>query len=204
MKSNASLSFKRLTQAESAAFTFDVINRMTTDAQFVSLAPQVEELKKRFDAYQLAASNAIYGGKLATMEKDAKLKELFYQLTLVARMVDVLANENETVIIAAGFDVRKKPTSITDVSVPSNVKATNENRTGVVKLTWDAVEGAHMYAIERRKKGDNVWQNGDYGSSRSKVIEGLTTKSEWEFIVRALTSKGVKSDWSQAVDVLVS
>ncbi len=204
MKSNALLSFKRLTQAELSSFTFDVIQRMSTDVQFASLAPQVEELKKRYEAFQLAASNAAYGGKLLVLEKNTKIQEVVSQLTVLARMVDVLADENEAVILAAGFEVRKKSGSITDVSVPTNVKAYNEERSGVVKLSWDSVAGAYMYAIERRQKGETAWQNGDYGAGRSKIIEGLVTKSEWEFMVRAMSSTGIKSDWSQVVNVLVS
>jgi hypothetical protein len=204
MKSNVVLSFKRQTQAEQAAFTNDVINKMTKDAQFVSLTPQVEELKKRYDAFQIAASNAVNGGKLTTMEKDDKLADMLFQLTLVARLVDVLANENEAVILAAGFDVRKKATPVTELSTPTDVKATNVERSGAVKLTWKAVEGATIYGIERREKGTDVWRNGDYCASRSKIIEGLTINAQSEFMIRAISGTGIKSDWSQVVEVLVS
>ena len=45
MKSSVVFTFKLLPQAEKAEFAANVITKMTADPQFVSLLPQVENLK---------------------------------------------------------------------------------------------------------------------------------------------------------------
>ena len=108
MKSSVVFTFKTLPQAQKAEFTANVIAKMTANPQFVSLLPQVEILKTAYEAFQLAATKANDGGKSATLDKNTKLEEMVYQLSTVARYVDVLANESEAVALAAGFVTRDR------------------------------------------------------------------------------------------------
>ena len=204
MKSSVVFTFKLLPQAEKAEFAANVITKMTADPQFVSLLPQVENLKTAYEAYQAAASKATDGGKSATLEKNAKLEEMVYQLSTVARYVDVLANEKEAIVLAAGFETRKKPTAVTSLTTPTNLEAINAEKNGSVNLSWAAVAGADMYAIERRVKGTEEWRNGDYRGGKSAILEGLETNVVIEFKVLAIHNSGIKSNWSQPVQVLVS
>ena len=108
MRSTVVLNFKSLPQAQVAEFAANVIDKMSNDPQFISLMPQVGVLKTVYEAYQVAVSKSNDGGKSATLEKNNKLDELKYQLSSVARYVDVLANERESVVWAAGYETRKK------------------------------------------------------------------------------------------------
>ncbi len=204
MKSSVVFTFKLFPQAEKAEFAANVITKMTNDPQFVSLLPQVENLKTAYEAYQVAASKASDGGKSATLEKNAKLEDMMYQLSTVARYVDVLANEREAIVLDAGFETRKKPTAVTSLTTPTQLEVANAEKDGSVFLSWAAVAGANMYAIEKRVKGTEEWRNGDYRGGRSATLEGLESNVVIEFKVLAIHNSGIKSNWSQPVQVLVS
>ena len=204
MKSSVVFTFKTLPQAQKAEFTANVIAKMTANAQFVSLLPQVEILKTAYEAYQVAATKANDGGKSATLDKNTKLEEMVYQLSTVARYVDVLANESEAVALAAGFATRKKAESVTSLSTPTILEVVNAEKKGSASLTWEAVAGATIFAIERRVRGSEEWRNGDYRGGKSAILEGLESNVVIEFKVMAIHLSGIKSNWSQPMEVLVS
>ena len=118
--------------------------------------------------------------------------------------MDVLANESEAIVLAAGFATRKKPVAVTSLTTPTQLQIANEEKDGSVYLSWAAVSGADMYAIEKRVKGSEEWRNGDYRGGRSAVLEGLESNVVIEFKVLAIHNSGIKSNWSQPVQVLVS
>ena len=115
-----------------------------------------------------------------------------------------MANESEAVVLAAGFETRKKPTAVTSLTTPTQLEIANEEKNGSVYLSWSAVAGANMYAIEKRVKGTEEWRNGDYRGGKSAILEGLESNVVIEFKVMAIHNSGIKSNWSQPVQVLVS
>ena len=204
MKSIIVLNFKGFPQAQVAEFAANVIEKMSNDAQFANFMPQVGVLKTIYEAYQSAVSNANDGGKSTTLEKNNKLDELKYQLSSLARQVDVLANERESVAWAAGYETRKKAVPVTALSTPTKLEATNVELVGAANLSWGSVLGTTIYAIERRVKGTEIWFNGEYRSACSATIEDLDSNVMVEFRVIAINGTGIKSNWSQSVEVLVS
>jgi hypothetical protein len=204
MKKIVSLSFKKYGDADIAQFATNVVNRMTADPQFSSLMPHVQVLHVCDTAFDLAVSNALHGGTQLTKEKNRKGEELKNQLEVVAIYIEAMAKEDEDVVLAAGYEVKKAGESITEITEPTGLKVLNEDRTGYVKVKWEAVPGAINYGVERKIGDSTVWQNGDYSSAKSTVIVGLTPGTYVSFQVRAYARKGLVSGWSQEVGVWVS
>ena len=205
MKSIISLAFKKLAQAALTVFALNVILKMTANAQFSGLMSYVQELKAALEAYQIAASNAENGGRLAYMTKDEKLTILTNQLDLVARHVDMLAKGDPAVVIAAGFEVKKlTPTYVTSLIAPTNVQASDvQDRPGVAIISWDKSENATMYFLEMRIKGTEIWQTAASGGAASAEVTGIVPKSYVEFRVMAMRAT-LRSDYSNIVEVHVS
>jgi hypothetical protein len=208
MKLVNSSEFRRLSQAGLATFSSNVVNLMTTNPIFTSLTAEVTELNKRTEAYSVALTNNVNGGRLQTIEKDKCLKDVLDQLTITAFLVDVLANGDESVILAAGFSIRKAPTNYTYLAAPIILKAENEKAPGVAKIEIEKVAGATNYGIEKRIIVDGqpagAWTNGEYTSSAKTTIENLQSNTDYEFRLRAIGSKGLVSEWSAMVSVRVS
>ena len=204
MKKIVSLSFKKYGEANLAQFATNVVNCMKADPQFISIMPQVDVLSVCDTAFDLAVSNAIHGGTQLTKEKNRKGDELKNQLEVVAIYIEGLAKENEDMVLAAGYEVKKAGEPITDITEPTALKVVNEDRSGSVKLSWDTVVGAINYGIERKIGEGAVWQNGDYSSAKSTVIAGLPPGTYVSFQVRAYARKGMVSVWSQEIGIWVS
>lgn len=198
-------SFKRMKDADLFTFAGGVVQRITTDPQFVSLKPQADALKTAYDAYSISLSVAKMGGKDRLMERDARRANLILELDIVAKSVDVLSRGDEGIQMDAGFETRKAVISKTNsVQTPPSFSVLNTERTGEVRLSWQTVEGALVYAIEQRLKGETVWKNGEYTSKREIVLSDYEPGQYIEFRIRTLGRGELKSDWTSVVGVWVA
>ncbi|MBL7813905.1 MAG: fibronectin type III domain-containing protein [Saprospiraceae bacterium] len=207
MKTVVLSAFTKLGQDSLAVYAKNAITLMTEDPQFAPLSKEVGEAKKASDAFEIALANNINGGRTATIEKDKCKSNMLQQLKNLATLVDLMANGDEAIVMAAGFDVRKSANSYTSLDAPNVLKLVNETKAGLVTFNLSKVLGANIYGIERRIKienEDSPWVNGDYTSSRKRSIEDLESGKTYQFRFRAIGSKGLVSPWSAIVETLVS
>ena len=192
--------FKTLTQDGIAVFAKNVVDLMTSDPQFVSLSASVTELKTLNDAYATALTNCVNGGRLLVMAKNKCKSAVLGQLTNVALLVEMLANGDDSVILAAGFSVRKTPTSYTSLAPPLVLKLDNDIKKGVVNVQLEKVDGANVYGMEKCKvipgQPNSPWLNGDYSSALKFQMSGLESGVTYLFRFRTIGNKGLVSDFS--------
>ncbi len=198
------LTFKKYVHAELSNFTFNVIQRMSTDARFTTLKPHVDTLKTNYDAYMNAAALAVDGGKDRTLEKNIKLETMVNQLVIIARYVEILAGDNELTILAAGFETRKASKVIAELSAPAALSVINVEKSGSIRLNWENVPGALNFAIENLVKGETAWKNGKYSSTKETILNGYEPGTYVEFRIRALGRRGLESDWTAPVGVWIA
>ena len=203
MKSIVSMSYKRMPQTEVNSFASTVYQRMTDDAQFKSLKPQVDQLKVLNTAFEVALANAAFGGTDRTRAKNDCFEALLNQLDNIAVAVNTLANGHDLVAMAAGFDVRRAPKPVNELSTPSGLMVENAPRTGAIKARWSVDPAVVNYAIEHQVKGATEWKNGTYSTSREAVLSGFPSGSYVMIKICGLGRKGLKSDWTEPVGVWV-
>jgi hypothetical protein len=199
--------FSRLGQDALATYAKNCITLMTANAQYASLNNSIAVLKQSHDAYSEALSNNVNGGRLATMEKDKCKKDLNKQLSSVAYLVDLLADGEDSIIMAAGFDVRKAAASYDVLAAPDVLKLTNEPTAGLLTVQLGRVMGANVYGVEKRIKTDGepqAWVNGEYSSALKFQLTGLQSGKTYQFQFRGIGNKSLVSPWSSTVEVLVS
>lgn len=204
MKSVIVLSYKKLPQADLAVFASNVVFKMTNAPLFVSLKNSVDELKIHAESFRVALAEMVNGGKLNTLNKNESLARLLSQMDVVAKQVDLLSEGSEAVVLAAGFEVRKTPVSISEIAPPTNLKATNIPQTGKVDLSWDPVPGSTNFLINQRKKGEAEWRTGESPTAASYTVTGIPADTRMEFKVMTKTTKAIASDWSAVVEVMVT
>lgn len=205
--------YKNMTPPELESFSALVKTRLDENpilgsikvAALADLAPA----HKAFSDAKLDFEN--YKGPNRNVLRENCRLELVKQLYLTSVLVEALAKGDEEVINASGFALRKSTrpkTSRKDplpVLSPANFNAVDiRTKPGSVFLTWSKVVGARTYAIERRLKGETVWQNGDYTSNCSIELSGLPSDSVYEFRVRAHGAGEVKSEFTTAVGVVIT
>ena len=201
--------FKKLNQGSLATYANNVITLMTENPLFASLSANVAELKTSYDAYVVALANNVNGGRIATIEKDKCKEDVNKLLTKMALLVDILANGKESIVLAAGFDVRKTEiTSYTSLKAPNVLKVVNESEAGVVTVELEKVPGATNYGIEKRIVVDGQpeaqWTNGEYFSACKTQITGLESGKTYQLRFRAIGNSKLVSPWSAIADLLVS
>jgi hypothetical protein len=200
--------FQRLSQDSLATFANNVVTLMSSDAQFSTLSEDIKVLKTRSEAYNLALSNKINGGRIATIEKNKCMKELLDQLVNVALLVDALSNGSEVIVLSAGFNVRSTPTPISSLDVPSVIKIENEKTMGQISIQLEKVKGAVIYGIEKRilveGQPEGTWTNGDYISSSKTKVGGFEPATRYEIRLRAIGTKGMVSGWSLTTTLWIS
>ena len=196
-------SFKQFGQLELSAFATRVVQKMPADAQFTTLMPQVTLLKAALEAYNTAASIASEGGKDRTAEKNKRLDVLTTELVTVARHVDMLANGDGAVIVAAGFDVRNQRKAIVSIPRPTGLRSIKIDLAGAVELKWDKNGTALNFVIEKKPK-DESWQNAAFSTTPSStVLTGYEQGAYIEFRLKAIGRGGLESEYTAPLGVWV-
>ena len=199
--------FTRLGQDALATYAKNVVTLMSADAQFTSLNNQIAEAKSCYDAYVIALANNVNGGRIATIEKDNCKTEMTTQLSNLALLVDLLAKGDESIIMAAGFDVRKSANSYTSLVAPNILKLTNETTSGLLTVQLSKVLGATNYGVEKRIKTEGTetpWMNGEYSSALKFQLDNLESGKTYQLQFRAIGNKGLVSPWSSMGEIMVS
>jgi hypothetical protein len=205
MKRIIKRSYKRGSQDKANSFGNVIYQRMKEDAQFVSLLPVITELKVRTTAFEVAAANAADGGKKFTMIKNECFEAMINQLDEVADHVEFLAKGDEKVALDAGFELVSAAKSINDIAMPVVVKAENDpDHTGVALFKLIVDKNAVNTGVEYQKIGETTWQNGGFTTSSIATVTVSEVRITYNFRFYSNGRKGLQSDKTEPVPVLVS
>ncbi len=200
--------FTKLPQGELPTYARNVVKLMTADAQFAPLSNAVAGLNTRTEDFDQSLTENVNGGRLATLAKNKCKLSVIAQLSELALLVDLQAKGNESVILSAGFDVRRSASYYTSLDAPLVVDIVNETTRGLATVILGKVDGATNYGIEKRivvaGQPEGAWMNGDYSSACKFQFRGLESGKTYEFRFRAIGNKGLVSPFSDIQTLLVS
>ncbi len=196
--------YKSVPQAVRSSKGSTVYLNMKDNPIFVAYQGEVDELKIRRDFYEAASAKAVNGGTPLTTEKNRCYDAFIAQMDKVADKVEELADGNEDIATAAGFETVKARKSITSLSTPKGLTVINAERATEAKVMWEPQPNVATYAIEYQLPGETIWRNGTYSTnSRNTIISGLPVEGITLFRICALGRKGLKSEWSEPVGLRV-
>ena len=207
MKDIVSRAYRRLPHAEANSFGTTLYLKMSDNALFTSLKPMVDELKVANDILDVAIANAKEGGKASTIAKREKFDIVIDQMDELAIEVNRIAKGDEKIVLAAGFEVRTTASrsSIDSLEAPTNLKAEDmPSKKGQAKISFKKDPNAVNTALEHQVQGEETWLNGTYTTTNSAVLTGLPSGKYVSVRIYSLGRKGLKSDTTEAVTVLVS
>ncbi len=108
MKARVSLGLAKLTLLQKVEKARQFVAMIGGNAIFVNPLPALALVTDGADAAEAAYNAAQSGGPALTSVMNDKEVELDSLLTRLANYVEIIANGNETIILAAGMDVRGK------------------------------------------------------------------------------------------------
>lgn len=160
-----------------------IITEMTKAADiFPEPIPGLETIETALTAFRLSATEAAYRDIRAIKVRDEKRKELEYLLRELSKYVDTVANRNETIILASGFNLKSSATSYAG-SVPKATRLQLEPQqvgSSRIKIKINPWKGARMYRFEWRKKGKTEWAI-QFSTKSTCILEDLEMFQEYEF-----------------------
>lgn len=102
------LPFKQMKVPQQIHFAKNIVQKMNADIRFRTLQPTVLTLNTKIQEWKIAITNAQNGGKIKTIKKIEKgltVRDLIFAL---AFEIEIMAEENETLISASGFENKRE------------------------------------------------------------------------------------------------
>ena len=198
--SKIKLNLQRLTIPEKTARAQQIIAAMTGNPNFTSPQPplaQVTTAQTDLDAAYLAAQAARQDAKNKTSIQNQKEEALDGVLGQLANYVESISGGDEAKITSAGMDVRAAQTATGDLPAPESLSASAGDRDGEIDLSWDKVNRARSYVVERSPDppAPGTWQHAAVSTKSQATIAGLTSGTKYWFRVAAVGPNG-QSPWS--------
>ncbi len=163
-----------------------IYTKMTAETTlFATPVPSLSTLDTALIAFRLSATEAAYRDTRAIMIRNQKRGDLAYVLKELSKYVDTVAKGDDSIVLAAGFSLRKPngsydglaPKAKTPVATPGEIGS------GRIRLKTTSWAGARMYDFQCRLKGSTGEWNSKLSSKSSCIIEGLEQFKEYEFRV---------------------
>lgn len=204
MKVPVALGFKsKLSEAELAQFATNVLTRMKDNTKFSSIQPLIAtDLKDATERFQAALQEAADRSRTKIAEKNTSRDKLLDVLDTVATHLSLLAGDEPSVVIEAGFNIRQRGQRNNKDLQPVNGLQAWSPTAGQVWLEFAPAPLARNYAAEWSTDGTN-WKNGTYNTACKIVITDLPSRQDVWVRVCTLGSLQRKSQPSEPVKVFV-
>jgi hypothetical protein len=201
--SKIKLNLQRLTIPEKTARSQQIVAAMTGNPNFPSPQPaltQVTAAIDELDAAYLAVQTARQEAKNRTSVQNQKEETLDNMLGQLASHVESISGGDEAKITSAGLDVRSSQTPTGDLPAPEGLSASPGDRDGEIDLSWDKVNRARSYVVERSPDPPTPasWQHAAVATKSQTTIGGLTSGTKYWFRAAAVGPNG-QSPWSNPV-----
>lgn len=211
MGHKVSRNFKTYTEDKTVSFANTIYERMSSDNQFITLKPFVDDIKVKKDALVTGIALAVRKDQDRIDEKNIFKKDLVNLLDRVAhKLEDLVADNgnNPRIITDAGFEIRNTTKSekeaITSLQIPVLSAQDIENKPGELLLKWKPVPNAINYAIRYKKKAETEWHSGFFNDKERFTFTNLESDNVYEFQVCTLGSNSLSSGYSASVTIYVS
>jgi hypothetical protein len=195
--------FKKYPQVKLSGFSSSIAQRMSDDARFSNFTLMIDELKVLNLALSTAASNAVNRDKEKIAIKSKCMNAVCEKLDVIAVNIELMANGDEVLVMASGFELYKKPTALTQLLAPTGLVVVNDPEVGAIKANWKEQAGAVNYGILYQLDGETEWRNGTYTTSREIVLSGFKSGSIIWVKVYAMGTREIKSTTCEPVSVMV-
>lgn len=208
MKKSILRKYKTESEAKGYAKGMTVYQRMNGNDQFSNEQALIDALKLSGVTYEVAKGAAASRDSIKIAFKNECYQTFIHKLDLVADAVETKANGDFNIAQDAGFDTPSTTKrSIDFLETPTGLRVEDvKGRKGFIKVMRNNDPDSVSTAIEYQVQGeaDAPWQNGTYSTANSTLIGGLPSGKYIAVRMYSTGRKGLKSDTTDPVIVLVS
>ncbi|MBL0310664.1 MAG: hypothetical protein IPP77_13625 [Bacteroidetes bacterium] len=141
------LAFRNKTVGQKLIDSKKILISMIGNGYFTNPFPSLATVAASIDALA-DAEKRMDGSRVATIARNARLKEMTFILQGLRSYVETVANGNPEIVASSGFEVRKAAVRVGLLDFPTGFTARNTAVAGQIKLRWNAVAKRIIYVIE--------------------------------------------------------
>lgn len=187
-------SFGNLTDADFEVTTQNILLRLKTEKIFTPPFAGLADLEAALTAFSEAFVQAINGDRVAIARKNAARKTVDKILIKAAGYVTMIAGDDVTIIVMAGFTARKPRSPRPSIVVPENLKVVSGSNPGEILISVDAVDGVQNYSFEYATDPlveSSIWIV-ELDTRSVHLVTGLKPGQKYWFRVAAVGLRGAK------------
>ena len=188
------LSFARLPDSDLSAFANTVIVNMTGNAAFSQPPVPFTELAQLNADFRTAVSAAMDGGVSLTVAKQTARQALVSALRKTAAYVQIVADQDRALLLAAGFPTASRSRTRTKLSRPVILAVENYGTTKLA-VRMPPVSNARSYEVRATNGGPAPAAAVISTQARRVVLEHLTPGTVYTIQARAIGGSEGYSEW---------
>lgn len=179
------------------------VNSMKDVAAFETVKVYVAEIEEKTDILEKRNVAASGGGKEDTMLLHQAMDDWNTSARILAMHVELLANGNGAILLAAGYALGKTPTRSPMVELQVKLG----QKSGSVLLRRIAVQGARayiwQYCIGESPAEEGGWITADSTAQATVEINGLTALTKYWFRVAVISRDGTSEFCTPVMQIVI-
>ncbi|MEA3186246.1 MAG: hypothetical protein QOD99_76 [Chthoniobacter sp.] len=168
------LSFARRIDTDLIAFTRNVIALMTGNTSYPTPTPSLAALTASVDAFETAVHDALDGGKIVILTRNAARTELLSLLRQLAAYVQGHCGADVLTLVSSGFEAVRAPAPVGVLPAPQNLRLALTGMSGEMLLRFDRVANVANYSVQTATSPAGPWEDQDLSTSTRVLLSGLT------------------------------
>lgn len=192
-----------MTPPAKVIFGRNVVSKMAGNPAFPEPVPPLEEISNACNGLEMAQLDAADGGKSKIAIRRQKEEVLDNLLRRLSLWVENVAEGNESLILGAGFEVKRAASPLGMPLQPEGLKISLPGPHGMVYLSWKPVKGTYTYQVDilqGNSPASGEWKKLTSLTRSFFMAEGLTSGQQYWFRVSATGTAGT-SGWSDPATV---
>ena len=172
---------------------------------FKDASSLIEELEKSRILLEKAIEISAFGDKRGIASRNLLEKRIDDVFRKVAAYVNHESNGDESLIVAAGFELKKRNNKPSELTKPKELRIERTENSGQLKLNWKPVKNSRNYMVQYGLKipsKETTWDT--HFSTRSTcLIDALKPGKIYRIRILAVGAKGV-SQPSEVLEIMAA
>ncbi|MBL7953526.1 MAG: fibronectin type III domain-containing protein [Flavobacteriales bacterium] len=185
---------KRLPYLELVSKGRNIVRLMTGNAHFPDPHPGLDVVADACDALAVATHVANFSrGRQDLLARDLAYDQLRALLRGMGGYVQSVSNGDASIIMSAGFDIKRTVQPSQELPAPQRVVAQRTQHPGVLVVRWGGVKNRKFYMVQVNEQDPEVasaWSTVAVTGNNQVRVEGLESARPYFFRVVAIGAKG--------------
>lgn len=164
-----------------------------------------EDLEKSRVLLEKAIEISAFGDKRGIASRNLFEKRIDDVIRKAAAFVNHESNGDESLIIAAGFELRKRNNKPSDLTVPKGLRIERTENSGQLKLNWKPVKNSRNYMVQYGLKipsKETTWET-HFSTRCTCILDALKPGKIYRIRILAVGAKGV-SQPSEVIEIMAA